>query len=145
MISQSAEYALRAVLWLAGHPGATLSTPEIARRTMVPAGYLSKVLQALARAGLVTSTPGRTGGFVLARPTNRISVLDVINAVGRLQRIERCPLGRGAHGAQLCPLHKRLDDVAAHAERVFAETTIADVLKKSESTGVLCETVQCLM
>ncbi|MEK7732321.1 MAG: Rrf2 family transcriptional regulator, partial [Planctomycetota bacterium] len=55
MISQSAEYALRAVLWLAGHPEATLSTAEIARRTMVPGGYLSKVLQALARAGLVVS------------------------------------------------------------------------------------------
>lgn len=145
MISQSAEYALRAIVWLAEHPEVTLSTPEIARRTMVPAGYLSKVLQALARAGLVTSTPGRTGGFVLARPANRISVLEVINAVSRLQRIDRCPLGMEGHGGHLCPLHQRLDDVAAHAERVFADTTMADLLKKRESGGVLCETVQCLM
>ena len=144
MISQSAEYALRAVVWLAEQPGATLSTQAIARRTMVPAGYLSKVLQALARAGLVASTPGRAGGFVLTRPPNRISVLDVINAVGRLQRIDRCPLGVEGHGSQLCPLHKRLDDVAAHAERVFAETTLADLVKERESGGVLCETVQCL-
>ena len=144
MISQSAEYALRAVMWLAGHPEATLSTPEIARRTMVPAGYLSKMLQALARAGLVASTPGRAGGFVLTRPPNRISVLDVINAVGRLPRIEHCPLGMEAHGQHLCPLHKRLDDVAAHAERVFAETTLADLVKERESGAVLCETVQCL-
>lgn len=143
MISQSAEYALRAVVWLGGHPGATLSTPEIARQTKVPAGYLSKVLQVLARAGLVTSTPGRTGGFVLARPANRISVLDVINAIGRLPRIDRCPLGVEGHGGQLCPLHKRLDDVAAHAERVFGDTTMADVLKSSGSGGVLCETVRC--
>ncbi len=75
MISQSAEYALRAVVWLAGHPESTLSTPEIARPTMVPAGYLSKVLQALARNGLVVSTPGRAGGFVLNRPANRNSVI----------------------------------------------------------------------
>jgi len=143
MISQSAEYALRAVVWLVSHPEATLSTPEIARRTMVPAGYLSKMLQALARAGLVVSTPGRTGGFVLSRPANRISVLDVINAVGQLPRIERCPLGMEAHGQHLCPLHKRLDDVAAHAERVFGETTMADLLKESEARSVLCETVQC--
>jgi Rrf2 family protein len=143
MISQSAEYALRAVVWLAGHAEETLSTPEIARRTMVPAGYLSKVLQALARAGLVASTPGRAGGFVLTRPSNRISVLDVINAVGRLPRIERCPLGIETHGCQLCPLHQRLDDVAAHAERVFGDTTMADVLKSNESGGALCETVPC--
>ena len=144
MISQSAEYALRAVVWLAGHPEATHSTSEIARRTMVPAGYLSKMLQALARAALVSSTPGRAGGFVLARPANRISVLDVINAIGQFPRIERCPLGMEAHGQHLCPLHKRLDDVAAHAERVFAETTMADLVKEGDSGGVLCETVQCL-
>ena len=144
MISQSAEYALRAVLWLAGHPEATLSTPEIARRTMVPAGYLSKILQALARAGLVASTPGRAGGFILTRPANRISVLDVISAVGQLPRIERCPLGMEGHGGHLCPLHQRLDDVAAHAERVFADTTLAELVKERESGGVLCETVPCL-
>ena len=144
MISQSAEYALRAAVWLAGHSEATLSTPEIARRTMVPAGYLSKILQALARAGLVASTPGRAGGFILTRPANRISVLDVINAVGQLPRIERCPLGKEAHEQHLCPLHKRLDQVAAYAERVFAETTLADLLRESECSEVLCETVQCL-
>ena len=144
MISQSAEYALRAVVLLAEHPEVTLSTPEIARRTMVPAGYPSKVLQALARAGLVVSSPGRTGGFVLARPPDRISVLQVINGVEQLPRIDRCPLGMEAHGQNLCPLHKRLDDVAAHAERVFAETSVADLVKEGGSGGVLCETVRCL-
>jgi len=144
VISQSAEYALRAVVWLAAHPEETLSTPEIARRTMVPAGYLSKVLQALARAGLVTSTPGRAGGFVLTRPPDRISVLDVIGAVGPLLRIERCPLGVEAHGEHLCPLHERLDAVVAHAERIFSETTIAELVKESGAIGVLCESARCL-
>ncbi len=144
MISQSAEYALRAVVWLASHPEGALSTPEIARRTAVPPGYLSKVLQALSRAGLVASTPGRTGGFVLAREPHRISVLDVINAVGRVQRIERCPLGRETHGDHLCPLHQRLDDVLAQAERVLAQTTVAEVLKGSACGRALCETVHCL-
>ena len=142
MMSQSAEYALRAVVWLAGHPAATLSTPEIARGTMVPPGYLSKILQALARAGLVASTPGRAGGFVLTRPATRISVLDVINAVGQLQRIERCPLGIEAHGRRLCPLHKRLDEVATYVERVFAKTTIGELLKGTSSPP-LCEVAEC--
>lgn len=143
MISQSAEYALRAVVWLAGHPGATLSTSEIARRTAVPLGYLSKVLQALSRAGLVASTPGRTGGFVLTREPHRISVLDVINAVAQLPRIECCPLGIESHGHDLCPLHKRLDDVAAYVEHVFAKTMIAELLKEGTPNLPLCGAFEC--
>ena len=142
MISQSAEYALRAVVWLAGHPDAVLSTPEIARRTKVPAGYLSKMLQALARGGLVVSTPGRTGGFVLTRPPRRISILEVINAVGPLQRIEHCPLGVEVHGRDLCPLHRRLDQVAAYSEQVFAETSIADLIQGSAPNVPLCARVE---
>ena len=46
-ISQTAEYALRAVVWLAGHAEAAMGTPEIARSTRVPPGYLAKVLQLL--------------------------------------------------------------------------------------------------
>ncbi len=143
MISQSSEYALRAVVWLAGHPEDTLSTPEIARRTKVPGGYLSKVLQALGRAGLVTSTPGRIGGFILSRPPSRISVLDVINAVGKLPRIERCPLGMETHRQHLCPLHKRLDDVAELAERRFAETMISDLVNEARDALPLCQTILC--
>lgn len=140
MISQSAEYALRAVVWLAGHPAETLSTGEIARCTAIPAGYLSKVLQVLSRAGLVTSTPGCTGGFSLARPASSISVLEVINAISPLQRIQRCPLG--AHGKELCPLHQVVDDAAAHVESALADVTMADVLEGKGRTGVLCESTR---
>lgn len=52
MTSQTAEYALRAVVWLASQPERALNTRQISAATQVPAGYLSKVLQALARAGL---------------------------------------------------------------------------------------------
>ena len=80
MISQSAEYALRAVVTLATHPDVRMSTASIADATKVPAGYLPKVLQALARGGLVASIPGRIGGFALVRSPGSISVLDVVNA-----------------------------------------------------------------
>jgi len=51
MISRTAEYALRAVIVLGSSPGSPLTTQQIAARTRVPSGYLSKVLQALGRAG----------------------------------------------------------------------------------------------
>ncbi len=139
MISQTAEYALRAVVWLAGHPEAPLGTPEIAEVTRVPTGYLSKVLQELRRAGLVVSNPGRGGGFKLARPAREISVLDVVNAVDPVERIEACPLGLKSHSGTLCPLHRRLDRAIELMERAFAESTVAELVGEVGGTSPLCE------
>lgn len=139
MISQTAEYALRAVVWLASQTDGSLGTPHIAKATKVPAGYLSKVLQSLARAGLVVSHPGRNGGFTLTRPPDEISVLDVINAVDPIQRIRECPLDLKSHGVNLCPLHRRLDEAMAKAEEAFAGSTIAELLAEPTSSTPLCE------
>lgn len=138
MISQTAEYALRAVVWLASHPERRFSTAQIAKATQVPAGYLSKTLQALARAALVESNPGRAGGFRLARAAHEITVLDVVNVVDPVQRIHACPLKLASHRKQLCPLHRRLDAAAAAVERAFAETTIAEVVNDPSVVRPLC-------
>ena len=61
MISRTAEYALRAVVVLGSSPGGPLTTHQIAEQTRVPSGYLSKVLQALGRAGLVEAERGLRG------------------------------------------------------------------------------------
>ena len=139
-ISQSAEYALRAVVWLAVHHDTTLSTPHIARRTKVPPGYLSKVLQTLSRAGLVKSNPGRAGGFRLNQPPEQTRVIDVVNAVDPVKRMRRCPLGLKSHRHRLCPLHRRLDEAAAAVQRAFGETTIAEILAEGEPVKALRET-----
>lgn len=139
MISQTAEYALRAVVTLGSQRGGSITTQQIAARTRVPAGYLSKVLQALGRAGLVEGQRGLGGGFALARPMNEITVLDVINAVDPVQRIERCPLGRPEHKHRLCALHRRLDLGIALMEQVYGQTTIEELLEESDQDLSLCE------
>ena len=139
MISQTAEYALRAVIWLAGHPEEALGTKRISREVQVPAGYLAKVLQTLARAGLVHSAPGRGGGFRLTRPAEEITVLDVVNAVDPVQRIRTCPLHLASHAKNLCPLHRRLDSAMAQMESAFAESTVADLLAEETESPPLRE------
>jgi len=138
MISQTAEYALRAVTWLAGQGDRPWGTPQISRAAKVPAGYLAKVLQMLARADLVVSTAGRKGGFRLARDPASISVLDVINAVDPSGRITACPLDLPGHGPQLCPLHRRLDDAMAQVEAAFARSSIAELLLEPDRPRPLC-------
>jgi Rrf2 family protein len=140
MLSQTAEYALRAIVSLAGQPDRSLAGHQLAVRARVPAGYLSKVMQSLVRAGLVDAQRGKNGGFTLASPSDRISILDVINAVDPLRRIRQCPLGLKGH-EQLCPLHRRLDEALEHVERVFAETKISDLLTGTP-VKPLCELVE---
>lgn len=139
MISQTAEYALRAIVWLASNPERALGTPQIAAAVKVPPGYLAKVMQRLARAGLVVSSPGRLGGFRTTRDAAEISVFDVVNAVDPIRRIHTCPLGLKSHGDRLCPLHRRLDEAAEAVEAAFAGATIADLLREETTSPPLCE------
>ena len=139
MISRTAEYALRAVVALGSNPEGPRTTQQIAHQTRVPSGYLAKVLQALSRAKLVISQRGLNGGFVLSRPLEQLTILDVINAVDPLKRIERCPLGLEVHGNRLCPLHRRLDQGIAQLEALFGATTISQRLAEQESDLPLCE------
>jgi Rrf2 family transcriptional regulator, nitric oxide-sensitive transcriptional repressor len=138
LISQTAEYALRAVVFLA-HQQESKTTQQIADITRVPAGYLSKVLQSLARGGLVQSQRGLHGGFTLAKVPQKITVLEVVNAVDPVQRIHSCPLGIKSHGANLCPMHRRLDDAAALVESAFRKSTIAELIQEPARSKALCE------
>lgn len=138
MISQTAEYALRAIAHLASHPNEAVTTQEIAEVTHVPVAYLSKVLQALVRAGLIRSQRGLHGGITLLRAPEQLSVYDVIQAVDPLQRITTCPLGLAAHGTHLCPMHRRLDDACLQVEQAFRQSTIADLLNEPTTSKPLC-------
>lgn len=138
MITQTAEYALRAVVYLAMNSGTAFTTMQVSLAIKVPAAYLSKVLQSLVRAGLLQSQRGLGGGFVLAKPPEEISLLEVLDAVDPIQRIQTCPLGLKAHAADLCALHKSLDDATAIIQKTFADTTIANILARTTGSTPLC-------
>ena len=139
MFTQTSEYALRAVAWLAGHAGAVYTTGEIAEGTQVPTSYLSKVLQSLGRAGLLDSQRGLGGGFTLTKNADEITVLDVLNATDTpLKRIDCCPLKIDSH-IHLCGLHRRIDHAIGLLIDYFDGTTIADVLVEEGKIKPLCE------
>ncbi len=128
MFSQTIEYSLRALMYLASLDGTPVTSERIAAQTQVPAGYLSKVMRDLVIANLVSSFRGPNGGFVLARPAAQITVLDAVNAVDPIRRIHKCPLNNPEH-SNLCPLHRSLDDAMAHLEETLRTTTLAGVLE----------------
>ena len=139
MLSQTAEYALRAMVALATTTRESLTAQEIAADSHIPADYLSKVLRLLSRAGLVRAQRGRGGGFQTARPTNQLTVLEVVSAVDPVQRIKTCPLGLAAHGENLCALHRAIDDAAISVEEAFRATTIHSLTGRSICKGGACD------
>ena len=140
MFSQTSEYALRVIVYLAGCNGDPATNQVISAGTLVPRGYLAKVLQTLSRAGLVKSQRGLHGGTVLAREPMSLTLFDVVQAVDPIRRIESCPLALLAHGKQLCPLHSRLDQAIAGIEKILRDSTIADLMesKSKHRPAALC-------
>ena len=138
MISKTAEYALRAVTCLAANEQRALSADVLAEKTKVPRRYLTRVMQDLAAADLVGSRSGPGGGYVLSKSSDKLTILDVINAVSPLERIKSCPLGLVSH-ASLCPLHAELDRVYKATETAFASVTIDQLLNSTNPIVPLCE------
>ena len=128
MFSQTAEYALRVVVYLASLNARPATLAQIAAATRIPPGYLAKVCAELARKNILKTQRGLRGGSLLARDSADITVLDVVQAVDPIKRIETCPLGLKNHGVNLCPLHKRLDESIALVETAFRASTIAELV-----------------
>lgn len=140
MLPKTAEYALRAVVWLGRDPDQPESAERLASHTKVPRRYLHKVLQDLVKANLVRSQSGPGGGYALARDPVKLSVLEVVNAVAPCERILHCPLGLPSH-TRLCPLHTELDRVYAATETALSRVTIAQLLRSTSQITPLCESL----
>ncbi len=106
--SKSSEYAIRACIHLARVPeGKCAMVKDVAKDESIPAHFLAKILQSLARKGLLKSTKGPSGGFCLRLPSRTLKLLDIVAAVDGLEQYERCVAGlpRCLDSAP-CPMHK---------------------------------------
>jgi len=134
ILSQTAEYALRAVVHLARHAGNDpIQAKDLAAATEVPETYLRKILNELVRGGVLRSTRGKRGGFELAVPAERLTLLAVVGPFDRVTGSRRCILGRAeCSDTNPCPVHARWRSTAEQIARFVGETTVADVAVSHE-------------
>ncbi|NLH99919.1 MAG: Rrf2 family transcriptional regulator [Chthonomonadales bacterium] len=128
LVSQTSEYALRAMVHLA-LADQRRSVREIAEAAGIPTAYLGKVLKQLVRARLVSAKRGPGGGVALAEPADRITVYDIVNAVDPIEHVRRCPLGHVKDELRLCPLHERIEGAIQHVEDIFRATTLHELVR----------------
>lgn len=132
MLTRTGGYALHAALAIAemGRDGHPVRALDVAESLDIPANYLSKILQALARDGILVSERGRKGGFRLARDPSRIRLIDVVAGFDDLGRERQCLLGRGTcSDVGGCPAHKEWKQASTPAFKFFETRTLADLMR----------------
>jgi len=128
-ISRSTGYALLAVGYLAQHQKQRIVlSQDISKKYDIPLEYLLKILQQLVRANLLRSKRGPRGGFSLARPVKRITLLQVIEAVDG-PMVSQLDLAEHARGEKFAArVEQTYSKALAQAKAVFEKAKIADLL-----------------
>ena len=133
-LSQTVEYALRAVTYMATLPeGEYVTATDVSDAAQIPVHYLSKILRRMVRKGILISQKGHGGGFTLVRPLTTIRVLDVLLAVDYSFEPDHCVWGWKSCGqSKPCPLHRSWVEVK-EAFMTWAKKTTVEDLKSGGS------------
>ena len=133
-LTKKADYGLMALKYLAEQPGASAQAPaaqsakDIAQAYHIPPPLLAKILQTLARAGLLVSHAGTNGGYALARPANEISAFEVIRAIDGPLFITSCITIHGTCDlAGHCTIKEPLRKVNDSIRDLLSAIRIADL------------------
>lgn len=131
MISRETDYAVRCVLHLARTPEKIVMISEIASSCEVPRSFLAKILQRLARAGIVRSYRGAGGGFQLVRSVDELSLRDVIEVMQGPIALNACAVDRNhCSRSSHCVVHPVWVQASAGVERILAKQTFRKLLRE---------------
>jgi Rrf2 family protein len=139
-LTKKADYGLMAIKYLAEQPGADAQSPaaqsakDIAQAYHIPPPLLAKILQTLARAGLLVSHAGTNGGYALARPAATISAFEVIRAIDGPLFITSCITIHGSCDlAGHCTIKEPLRKVNDSIKELLSNIFISDLIETPEA------------
>jgi Rrf2 family protein len=148
-VSAQEEYGLRCMMQLArrhnGGGAEPLTLGQVARDEGLTVAYVAKIVRRLRRAGLVNSVLGRSGGYTLSREPGKITVAEVLNALGgRLYNTDYCSRFAGdkpscAHLGD-CTIQSLWGVLEGLLDRVLGHTTLLDLLVGLPRAPIAIET-----
>jgi Rrf2 family protein len=128
--SQTTGYAVLALGCIASWKGRWVLSEQVHKCTGISTPYLRKVLYTLGRAGLVRTKRGYHGGFVLTRPPEEITLLEIVEAVESNRPVSDCLLGLpGCSEATPCPLRRFWQKERAKIRAELGRITLAKAAK----------------
>lgn len=126
-------YAVTAMLDLALHERhGPVPLADVSRRQDISLSYLEQLFGRMRRHGLVASTRGPGGGYVLARKAPTISIADVIRAVGEKVDVTRCAGQQDCQNGERCLTHDLWAELSDHIEDFLACRTLADLMQRRD-------------
>jgi Rrf2 family protein len=138
-ITRSTRYALYAAAEMALTDDGLVTATEVAAKYGIPGGALAKVFQQLVRAGLAIGTRGVGGGYRLARPASKITVLDVLKVFERPRAPGTCVLhdrpGQQCPQASACSLHWLFEEVDELVRCTYESVTLATLVRRALPRG----------
>jgi len=143
-ITRQADYAVRAVLYLAEQNGAGRApTSQIARDQRIPPSFLAKIVSQLSVAGMVQTSRGARGGVSLAREPKDISLLEVVEAIDGPITLNECVDDPGlCTFGDDCPVHSVWSDVQQKLVKQLSSTSFADLISARGGKKVLIPVAQ---
>lgn len=135
MLSQKAKYAIRALLFLSAEDGETpRKIREIAAAIQVPAPFLSKIMQELVAADIVSSVKGPGGGFYLTAKNKRTALIKVVEVTDSLESFNACGLGLNkCSDRKPCPVHREFQELREQLKQSFKKNTLLQLSAKIRS------------
>ena len=137
IFSSSTEYAIRGLAELAcrgGSDGKTVMLDQLVSGTDIPRDFLAKIFQKLVRAGILTSTKGRGGGFALARPDHEVTLMQIVEAVEGPGAFDGCVVGMAVcNDLMPCAQHDLYKPIRQRLKAYVQTTTLADLAASLKS------------
>ncbi len=136
-LTRAADYAVRIMIHLATlPPGSRPNRAALSEAGDIPEHFVGKVLQSLARARLIDSHRGMNGGFALAMPASKITLLDVIEALEGPTQLNAClSKGTTCNRTKHCPAHCIWAEAQGAMTRVLKRSTIAALAADQSRTA----------
>lgn len=132
-ISEAAALALHGAVFLAERPDEPCTTAGLAERLGASEHHMAKVMQRLGKARLVRSVRGPRGGFRLARPAEKITLLEVYEAIDGPMTVTGCLFDRPRCCGRFCILGGLIRSLEEQTLRYFEKTSLADVNRQADS------------
>lgn len=142
-LSQSAGYAIQALSCLEEPGGQPYLVQVVAQCTGISPSYLSKLMQRLAKNGLIVARRGKNGGVVLARPSSEITLFDLAEAVDGATWRDHCVMGlKDCSDDQPCQLHDRWKSAKESLSAGMRALTLADLAPDHECCTLKCRDIR---
>lgn len=144
MLSNSCRYGIRAVIYLASQPvnNANIGIKQISDDLDLPAPYLAKILQELAKQKMLSSSKGPHGGFSLLKNPKKIKLIDIVRAIDGEGFFTNCVMHAGKCGGmkknkKFCSLHDDYDKIRQDLIRLFGDRSIQELVEKSGNSALI--------